>query len=121
MPRLDACGKAGANQRAIQNTKSKQMFTKHAEAVSLYFLESDIDVAFSYLHLAALANGQGAEGRAIRLIGKALTIQKLVLRDLDAIPDTFGQRKRDLAGRAAELLQIAALQISDFPTPITPA
>ena len=75
----------------------------HVERVCLT-LQSDLDLAFSYLRLDEAETQGGKAAHATELIAKAVIAHRTVLRELVCFPD-LSERKRELAGEARRLLE----------------
>jgi len=75
------------------------------ELVCTALLQSEIDLAFTYLRLAKAETRGGSRIHAAELIGKAALAHKNVIQDLDGVPTEFQERKRELAGSACDLLE----------------
>ena len=67
-------------------------------------LQSDIDLAFSYLRLAETETRGGKADHASELIAKAVNAHRTVLRELMGISDMY-ESKRELVGEARRLLE----------------
>jgi len=67
-------------------------------------LQSDIDLAFSYLRLAEAETRGGKAAHASELMAKAVTTHRTVLREFANIPDLY-ESKRELAREARRLLE----------------
>jgi hypothetical protein len=67
-------------------------------------LQSDLDLAFSYLRLAEAETRGGKAAHATELMAKALTTHRTVLREFANIPDLY-ESKRELAREARRLLE----------------
>jgi hypothetical protein len=67
-------------------------------------LQSDLDLAFSYLRLAEAETRGGNADHATELIAKAVIAHRTVLRELACISGVY-QSKRELAGEARRLLE----------------
>lgn len=66
-------------------------------------LQSEMDLAFSYLRLAQAETRGGSAAHAAELIGKAILAHKNVVQDLAGVSMELQDLKRELAGSAREL------------------
>jgi hypothetical protein len=67
-------------------------------------LQSDLDLAFSYLRLAEAETRGGIAAHATELMAKAVITHRTVLREFANIPDLY-ESKRELASEARRLLE----------------
>jgi len=75
----------------------------HIESLCLA-LQSDLDLAFSYLRLAEAETRGGNATHATELMAKAVITHRTVLREFENIPDLH-ESKRELAREARRLLE----------------
>ncbi len=67
-------------------------------------LQSDLDLAFSYLRLAEAETRGGKAAHATELMAKAVITHRTVLREFTNIPDLY-ESKRELKREARRLLE----------------
>jgi hypothetical protein len=88
------------------------------ERVCLTLLQSELDLAFSYLRLAETEVQAGKGAHATELIAKAVIARNIVLQELARIPDLFDlfEPKRELKREAKRLLESIRFVESELRT-----
>ena len=80
-------------------------FRWQAEAKRLISLQADLDIAFSFLHMAEVEIHGGNASHAAELIAKAILAHKTALKCLTSVPPGFEEEKRELQTSARRLLE----------------
>jgi hypothetical protein len=78
---------------------------KQTDRVSIAFLETDIDLAFTFLRLAEAEIHGGKAGRASELIAKAILACRTIRRHAEVLPVEFDEEKCELHERTQRLLE----------------
>ncbi len=77
----------------------------HAEQIWITFVETDIELAFSFLRLAEAESGMGNGSRAGALIEKAILGYKDVIKRLESVSVVGPADLTDVRERASALLE----------------
>jgi hypothetical protein len=76
-----------------------------AELTRMTLLQSEIEIAFSYLRLAGVETRDGSAAHAAELIARAILVHKTVFQDLGDLSTEFKEEKRELDRCTRELLE----------------
>ena len=78
---------------------------RETEKACLALIETEIEVAFSFLRLAEVEINGGDEKHAVELIGKAVAVHDVVLQYVQNMRTEFGAVKRELRLEAQRLFE----------------